>query len=418
MAKKTPENILINQVNVRPINRSNIDIQKWRQALKAAESMSHNRQLLYDIYEEIMLDAHLKSITEKRINAIVNLELKFFDDNNQENEEITKLVETSYFELLLKEIVKAKLWGITLAEVDWNPSEGNQNKTYNVNRKHVKPEFGIVAVNSGDTVGIDYTEHPFAIFAGDGDFGLLLQACPMVIFKRNNVSDWADFNELFGKPYPQGKYTNPDTADLLTKAFEGAGFDSYMVAPDDADIILHQSSSGTGTSDLFANLRSAMNEELSILILGQNLTSMAGDTGSYAAAKKHGEVEESIHTTDREFVIRILNEKLIPVLNNSGFNVKGKFQFVYSDDVPLKDRILIDTQLASLVPIDDDYFYETYDLPKPSGTNAKTKETTPPPQEAVGKKGDDKSASQESGKKLSFNNLRRFFFPKRAVLNF
>ncbi len=405
MPKKTPTNILINQVNVRPVNRTNIDIQKWRAALKTAESMSKNRQQLYDVYEEIMLDAHLKSITEKRINAVVNLEIKFFDKNNQENEELTKIISTSYFETLLKEIAKAKLWGISLMEIDWSNKEGYLNKTYTIDRKHVKPEFGIVALNPGDMQGVDYVEHPFAIFAGDADFGLLLQACPLVIFKRNNISDWADFNELFGKPYPQGSYTNTDTADLLTQAFEKAGFGAYMVAPEDAKIILHQGNTGTSNENYKA-LREAMNEELSILILGQTLTSTVGATGSYAASKTHSDVEESIHTTDREFVMRVLNESLIPVLIRSGFKADGSFQFVYGDDVNLTERILIDTQLSAIVPIDDDYFYETYNIPKPTGNST-----------AIVK--EPKAKTDIKSEKLKFKDkFQRIFFQKRAVLKF
>ena len=31
----------------------------------------------------------------------------------------------------------------------------------------------------------------------------------------------------------------------------------------------------------------------------------------------------------------------------------------------LNERVIVDMQIASKVPVDDDYWYETYDIPKP-----------------------------------------------------
>lgn len=405
MPRKTGnKNILINQVNVRPVNRRNLDIQKWRTAITTAESMSKNRNLIYDIYEEIKLDAHLRSVTEKRINAITNLELRFFDQNNKEVDELNNLINTTYFEKAIQAILEAKLYGFTLLELDWSPMDGYMNQTFVIDHRHVKPELGIVVANPGDTSGISYLDHPFALFAGSKtDLGLYNAACPLVIYKRNNTADWADFNELFGKPYPQGSYTNDETADLLTEAFEKAGFESYMVAPKDAEIKLHQSTASS--NDNFRTLREAMNEELSILILGQNLTTSVKQ-GSLAAADSHSDVESSINNADREFIVKILNESLLPILQRIGYNYNGKFAFVYSDELAIEKRIDVDVKLAGLVPIDDEYFYETYNVPAASKTTKEQEPTNKTVQEPAKKQ------------KLRLANTLRSFFSNRAVLKF
>jgi len=404
MARKVKQNILINQVNVRPVNRESLDIQKWRSAHKTAEGTSKNRKQLYEIYDDVLIDDHLTSVIEKRINSITNLEIKFFDKNSKEVDEINKIINTTYFEDLLKEIINAKFWGFSLLELDWSPVEGYQNKTYSIDRRHVKPEMGQVMANPSDSTGIDYMEHPFALFAGGNTLGVLLKACPLVIYKRNNVVDWSDFNELYGKPYPQGKYTNEDTRELLTEAFIKAGFQSFIVAPADADIIMQQGNTGTSNEN-FKSFREAMNEALSILILGQNLTTNVAANGSYAAAKEHSQVEDSIHTADREFVIKILNEKLVPVLQRLGYKADGSFNFIYMDEMTLTDRIAIDAQVANLVPVGDDYFYETYNIPKPTGATLKQKAKQEPAQ-----------AKKES---LSFANLLTgLFTKKKKVLPF
>jgi phage gp29-like protein len=400
MAKKTKQNILISQVNVKPVNRESLDIQKWRSAHKTAESTSKNRKQLYEIFDEILLDAHLSSVIEKRQNSITNLQLKFFDKNNKDVEEMDAIINTTYFEEMLKELINAKFWGFSLLELDWSPVEGYQNKTYLIDRRHVKPEMGVVVPNPSDATGIDYLEHPFALFAGGTGLGVLLKACPMVIYKRNNTGDWGDYNELFGKPYPQGKYANDDTRLLLTEAFEKAGFDAYMVAPNDAEITLHMPNGGSSNGN-FKDLRDAMNEELSILILGQNLTSKVTG-GSFAASQTHMEVEESIHTADREFVVKHLNEKLVPILQRLGYKADGSFQFVYMDEVSLIDRIEIDSKVANMVPVADDYFYETYNIPKPTGKSTKQSKST------------DEKLSID--KPESF--LTRLFFKKKKVSPF
>lgn len=363
---KTDKDVFVNYVNVRPINRRSLDIQAWRNAIKAAEAYMRNRVKLLDIYEEVLLDGHLKSLVEKRINAITNIQLRFFDNNQKEDNEINNIINKSYFEKLLQEIIKAKLYGYTLCELDWSTEEGYKNTTHSIDRRHVRKEEGIVVKMPFDSEGVSFTDHPFALFVDTKNHGLLAQAAQYVIYKRNNNADWAEYNEIYGKPYAQGKYNNPDTADLLTEAFEKAGFDAYMVAPDDAEITLHSPSSQSSTT-VFKDFRDVINEELSILILGQNLTSKVSE-GSYAAGKMHHEVEQSIHDTDREFVIRILNEKLIPVLQNLGYKADGEFKFIDTDDIPLKDRIMIDMQVANLVPVDDDYFYETYNIPRPQNS--------------------------------------------------
>lgn len=422
MAKKSEnKNLIINQVNVKPVYREALDIKKYRNAHKSAEGMSKNRKQLYDIYDDVLIDDHLVSIIGKRINAITNLELKFFDKNNKEVEEMDKVINSTYFEDMLREIINAKFWGFSLLEIDWSTKEGYKNKTYNIDRRHVKPEIGQVVPNPSDNEGVDFEEHPFALFAGGTGYGTLLSACPLVIYKRNNVVDWSDFNEVFGKPYPQGKYTNDETRELLTEAFTKAGFGAFIVAPADADIIMQQGNSGTSNEN-FKSFREAMNQALSILVLGQNLSTSI-DKGSLAAAKEHSDVEDSIHTADREFVIKILNEKLVPILQRLGFVADGSFDFIYMDEMPLTERILIDAQVAAIVPVDDDYFYETYNIPKPTGTvTSRSAQAKAPQQKPVKDKNkpkpENKLSSDTERSRSVFKLFSDLFSKKKKPLPF
>jgi hypothetical protein len=370
--KKQKPDIFINTINVRPPARKALDILAWRNAIRAAESLTRNRTQLLDIYEDIMLDGHLESIVGKRIDAVTNLELKFFKADNTPDDEINALINKTCFEKLLRAIIKAKFYGYTLIELDWRATPEYINQTHDIDRRHVKPEMGIVVKNPTDTTGVDYTQHPFALFVQYDGLGILAKAAQYVIYKRNNTADWAEYNEVFGKPYPQGKYKHETSEKLLSDAFDKAGFDRYMVAPDDAEITLHTPFSASGSTD-FSSFREAMNEELSILILGQNLTTKVGGGGSYAAARTHGEVEENKHISDREFTAKVLNELLVPMLQRAGYKADGAFSFIYGDVLKLTERIQVDTALAGLVPIPDDYFYTTYGVPMPDKADKKKK---------------------------------------------
>jgi hypothetical protein len=57
----TPEKgILIQNIDIRPVVRQSQDIDKWRNALKAAEAINGNRTQLYDLYFDVLLDGTLK----------------------------------------------------------------------------------------------------------------------------------------------------------------------------------------------------------------------------------------------------------------------------------------------------------------------------------------------------------------------
>lgn len=402
MAKKT-DNIIIRNVKVRPVNRINYDIQKWRNALKYAESENKTRYTLYDIYEEILLDGHLSSLITKRMNALTNIEMKFFDRTGKEVDEINQLINSFMFEKLLTEILLSKFWGFSLLQINL------VNKNIDsIDRRYVKPEFNIVTQNGFETAGINYADYPDVLFAGDGDYGLLLKACPYVIFNRNNTSDWAEYNEIFQRPYAKGQYDNDDTEKILYEAFEKAGFHSYMVAPSDAKIeLITAANSGSG-SQSYEVFKNAMNEALSILILGQNLTTTVKE-GSLAASQTHADVETGFHNADREFVIKTLNERFIPILQHFGYNADGEFKIIYTDELPLEKRILIDAQLANIIPIDDEYFYETYNIPK-----AKVKKEKEEEEEE--KETEDKKLT--ATKSTFFEKIGKLFFQKRAVLKF
>lgn len=359
---KEKKRLTVNTLVIRTLNRSILDVGQWRTALKAADN--GRRQKLYELYEDILIDTVLTKAVEKRINAITNAELNFMKDEKPVPE-MDDLIDSPVMEEILTEIMNAKFWGKTVLELDFI----NGLQAYNIPRQHIIPEKGIIVINPGDDIGVEYRGDDFFLEAGqDKNFGLLFKAAPWAIIKRGNVSDWAQFNEIFGIPFKKGKYNAQDDAGrtVLEEALDKSGSAPWIVIPKETDVeVVNQGTKGNG--DLFDGLRKACNEEILILILGQTMTTTQGS--SRAQSETHKDVEEDTNKADRRFVQKILNTELLPRLEKRGFPVKGGW-FTFPDageTIPMKDQITIhDTFQNKLgLIIDPDFLYDHYGVPKP-----------------------------------------------------
>jgi phage gp29-like protein len=373
MAKKNKsqknKNVLINHIEIRQIQRTSQDINNWRSAIRTAEStVNPTRRLLYDLYSDILLDGHLSSVVGKRLGAVENSPLVFNDADGNEVEEITNLIDTEEFEELLTEILNAKFWGYSLLELEFNPEKIIPAL---IDRRHVKPEKGIIVKNPNDLTGLNYTEPPynkFALTSGKPkDLGLLMKVAQYVIYKRGNYGDWAQFAEIFGMPFRKGKYDGyDDKARIqLENALKNAGSAAYVVLPEGTDLDFETNNS-TGDGELYDKLRKACNEEISVCIAGETLTTTQGDKGARSLGEVHKEVADEKQVADKRFVRRVLNSKLKPLLEIHGYNVKGgSFTFPEVEKIDKTKKINIDLRIANRQPVGDDYFYGTYGIPKP-----------------------------------------------------
>lgn len=369
MAPKPP-NTVINHVTVRPVVRQSQDIQKWRNALIVAEQDSQQRQPIYDLYADIMLDGRLKALINQRINKITNTPL-VFQRKGKQIDLVSDLSRLSCFRDFITEALMARFYGHSLMELYW-PAPGEKKGVTNlIPRKHVKPKFGIVTKQSYDTTGLPYREAPFNQYCIEvgkpDDLGLILEACPYVIFKRGGFGDWAEFAEVFGMPFRWATYNNEQSRGILESALSQAGAAGYVVAPEDAKLEFHNPTAGGQSNDIFRFLIEACNTEISVTILGNTMTTTEAKHSGYAQSETHSDTQDEIHKDDRSFILTVLNESLNPYLESLGYPIrKGEWCFEDGDGLSLSDRLNIDTKIADMgIPIAMDYWYEKYMIPKP-----------------------------------------------------
>lgn len=385
--------ILVNNVTVRPPRRSSQDIANWRTAMQQAEGHSQQRKTLFDLYEDILLDGYLTGVTDRRVQQITNADLVFTLPDGKPIDEINSLVGTSYFEDLLTEIMNAKFWGHSLIELLWTPHNSTSKyspKTVLIPRKNVKPRWGIVTKEEFGLEGTEYRKPPFSHqiieVGGNEDLGLFLKVAQYVIYKRGDFGDWAEFASIFGIPFRHATYNNEATRKALEDGLEKAGPAGYLVSQEGTQIEFKQGNPSGNGEGVFRFLRQACNEEIAYTILGNTMTSMESRNSGYAQSKTHADAESELIKADRRFVLRVLNEQLIPYLEKMGYPVKdGKWKFQDEESLSLTERINIDIQLSELIDIGEDYWYEKYGIPKPK---KQQKEKDPP--KDPGKKKTDK----------------------------
>jgi hypothetical protein len=365
--KNSKQPIIIQNIDIRAPRRQTQDIANWRTALTTAENVTcPKRTLMYDLYDDVKIDARLDAQIGKRKRAVSNSRIVFIE-NGKENEIITDIAKQPWFRDMLADLLDSRFWGHTLLEFQFG-----DNISYNlIPRKHVMPEKGMILHEQSDVSGFSYKDAPYSDYVLEAgkptDFGLIYKAAPYVIYKRGGFGDFAQFCEIFGMPFREAKYDGYDenVRQQLLNMLKEAGSASYAVIPREAEITFHNNTT-SGLNTPYPELRRACNEEIDILILGQLLTTSPGENGARSLGEVHMEVEESIHNDDRIFVKNLLNFGFKRLLEIHGYPVgKGEFDYQKSYNMPLKDRILIDEKLNGIVPMDDDYYYETYGVPKP-----------------------------------------------------
>lgn len=375
------KSIVVNHVNVRPWRRESLNVTKWRNAMLMAEGYGQQRSALYNLYHDIQLDGYLsEALIGTRIDSITNSELRFFNKDESENDDINMITTKMFFNDFLVHSMNALFYGHSLMELYWPAPGQSEGKTLLVPRKHVKPRFGIVTQNEFDIDGINYREDKYfkrvAIEVGDPeDLGILLKVAQYTIYKRGSFGDWTEFAEVFGMPFRWATYNNETNREILEKALSEAGSAGSVVAPEGSNIEYHSPNANGSSNDIFKSLNDACNQEMAYTILRNTMTTSEAKSSGFAQSKTHLSVQDRLHKADRERMLNILNEKLNPYLESIGYATNGgQWRYVDQDNTPVTERILVDRALVEMgLDISDDYLYERYNIPRPVGNNTATK---------------------------------------------
>lgn len=365
----TEKPVIINELNIRSVDRGKKDIASWRSALRCAEAVqTRDRVRLYDLYEDVILDGHLSGIISKRVDAVLNKDI-FFEINGKRQHSIDALIHSLPFRNMVRALLETRMWGIT--GIEFIP--GNVFSFRMLPRKHIQPQGGIISYEQGGTEGVPYGPLSNVWVMGDpADLGLLLRCAPYALYKRGGMADWAEFVELFGQPVRVIKYDSYDeqTKMELRQVLEESGSSLSLMIPREADFEIMDGKRANSDGSLQLSFIKALNEEMSIIILGNTETTSSSYSSGYAQSKIHLEQQYEITRSDIAYVTALLNDpRFLNVLRAYGYPVQhGAFLCSKDMDIDyLTKRMAIDRELAQIVAIPDTYWYDTYGI---TNTNA------------------------------------------------
>jgi hypothetical protein len=363
--------VLIQNITVRPVQRTNLDVEKWRNYHQQAEMINGTRVMLYDLYSDALVDGFLKRLIAKRVLAVTKNKLKYIDSSGKEIKGANELIKTAVFRKLRKRIQLYKAWGIAVIELN---NLNGQLHIFDVPKKNIHPADGKIVHEQYGTEGDYYRQPPYnsrVVEIGDyDDLGFLLECAVYVIYKRGSMADAANFIQIFGQPFREVRYDgfNEAVRLQLDNAMEKAGSAAYAILPRDAEIKFHEAKNSAGSSELFETFRKAMNEEMSVTVLGATETTTSSKSSGYAQSETHMKTVEEVAQDDKVDELAILNEKVLPVLVYLGLLANGG-SFAYDEPVNVDsaDRKMKIAEAAKRmgVPVSDEYIYEITGIPKP-----------------------------------------------------
>lgn len=357
-----------NTIIITQAKRFFLDQGKFMNAITSAENVDYTRRTeLYDMYDDILIDGHLQSVIEKRVTSAQCIEIEF-RRNGKPDEQINEMLRSPWFFDFIKDIMDAQFWGFSLFQF-YKDDKGWLNYTL-IPRKNVDPVRQLIVHRQGEITGVPWNTYRDVLFVGKPrSLGKLACACPYVIFKRNDMADWAQFCEIFGMPIREYTYDAEDD-EAREKILEDArneGGAATFIHPSGSELKLLESSGKSGSADLYNKLLDVCNNELSKIFLGNTLTTEASERGTQSLGTVQEKGEKKINEADKNYILNILNYEMTDIFQSMGYNVAGgRFEYVKPKETNITTITdVIQKMRAMGTPVSDDTVYELTGIPKP-----------------------------------------------------
>ncbi len=413
---------------LQPTRRGGLDVSAYMESIRSAELIDYPRRAkLLDLYADVKLDGHLFSVLRKQKAAILSAQIQFIRDGKPDKK-MQEHINSPWFNHFIEDLIDDEWEGVGGSLFQFYLDEKGWINYMLVPRKHVDPINRTILRNQNDLIGESWDEFPGLLYIGDPrQIGNLAVAAFWVILKRNNVADWAELGEIFGRPIREGTYDAWDdkAREKLVEDIYNMGGAGVIVHPEDTKINLIQPGNVSSSGDLYEKFSTFCNNEISKTVNGNTLTTEAGDKGTQALGTVQQEGEVDIAFFIKRRILDILNYEVTDVFASMGINTAGgKFAFVPPKKKDPEKQVTIVCRLKNEagLPIADDYLYEEFGIPKPDNydelkaaqrTAAAAIATVEEPAEEDGGEDDDPSSSKSEPQKKNgrkfIDRLRDFF---------
>lgn len=284
------------------------------------------------LYDGLERDGKVGAVLQKRRDAVVGREwqLEAADESpaaQQALELVQEALDGIPFNLAVGEMLDALLKGIAVLEVLW-AIRGNlvvpaglaarNPQRFTFHDSETGPQLRLLT-KAQRLDGEDIPPRKFILHRHGGKYGdpwgagLGQRLFWPVFFKRQGVAFWLGALEKFGQPTPLGKYpagTSDADQDKLMDVLRAISTETAVAIPEGMVVELIEAKR-SGTFDSYEKLCRYMDEEISIIVLGETLSTSVGAGGSRALGEVHNEVRLEIAQGDADRLSDTLNSGLI-----------------------------------------------------------------------------------------------------------
>ncbi|MBF0410986.1 MAG: DUF935 family protein [Candidatus Riflebacteria bacterium] len=275
-----------------------------------------------EILESLMADSHLTSVAQTRKNGTLSVECDFTPGSikDKDPDVRSKRIHSAFVEdmenLELREIMSQLLdaifYGFVPVEIMWKASGG----MFRINGLRPLPFRWFSFDNNNTPVflsqkapisGLPLPPGKFLLARNnstfDNPFGnrLLSRCFWPVYFKRGGLKFWVRFLEKFAGIFLVGKTPNMNQSTEMFNNLRKMVQNAVAVIPEGSEVDVIQGNVG-GTTDAYERFKTAMDSEISKVILGQTLTTEVGDRGTQALGTVHKEILEAYNKSDQAMV--------------------------------------------------------------------------------------------------------------------
>lgn len=408
------------------------DVQRVRRAMREMED-GHSFFLASGVVDAMGRDDRISGCMAQRIDGFFALP-PLLDGGTESSAEALRENADAMFpgDQLSMLVHWGVMLGVGLAQLTWAQKDGLWQPTLrtwhprflrwdsNTRSFWVSTELGPqVEVNPGDGQWVLYT--PYGQQYGWMQSRVRSLAIPWLI-RQWAMRDWARHSEVLGIPVRKAVVPRTASAEEKKKflnAVAALGTESCLMVEQGAeeegdrfDLELVEAESGNG--EAFDRLLTKMETNISISIVGQNLTTEVHG-GSYAAANVHANVRADIISRDCRTLTRCLKEQVIAPWAELNFgSALGAPTYTWDAKPPEDTKASADTLnalgdgLTKLVAVgfkvDSAKAAERFGIPVLEGQESV--ELEPPAQEAAEGFDEADSESQAQGRTMSLSQAQ------------
>lgn len=351
------------------------DLRTLRLAVENANNIeNYNRYDLHQIYRKAIADPELSAQWNTRVMKTLDKEFHIETIDGNTNTVAEEIFKAPWFFDFVRLVLDQYLWGFTL--IEFGPLENNAFVGYMdntkrmhtaieaVDRDYVKPEFGIIVNQYGDSEGISIFRKQFEdrlLFVGKvaNDSCILYKLASYLLMKENAHQNWSEWAEVFAMDMRIGKTdAQGDARKAFIKAMADMGSNGYGVIDID-DIVEFVGVNRQDAYQVYLAFLEYCDGRIAKLIFGQDV--VTNNTGR-VVGNAGVELSNMYGDSDAKLVQWVVNKELIPLMIRLGADLDGvTFKYDTTEKVKLTDRAKIDKQVADMgFRIGQDYLERTY----------------------------------------------------------